>query len=155
MSARDVALLAAVAIFLLSFTGPGSPPDTSLQSKGSQALDRGDYQQAEQIFSQLVAADPKDYFAYFNLALAEVGLKKDDRAIADFKQTLALKPGIYQAQLNLGLVYLRDNQAGEAIPLLEAVVSAKPDDAKGHLYWPRPTRRTGSGRRPGRNSLRC
>jgi tetratricopeptide (TPR) repeat protein len=134
MSARDVALLAAIAIFLLSFTGPGSPPDTSLQSKGSQALDRGDYQQAEQIFSQLVAADPKDYFAYFNLALAEVGLKKDDRAIADFKQTLALKPGLYQAQLNLGLVYLRDNQAGEAIPLLEAVVSAKPDDAKLRLY---------------------
>jgi superkiller protein 3 len=124
-----VGLLTAIALLLLSFADPAA-----LADQGSKALDRGDYQQAEQIFSQLVAADPKDYFAYFNLALAEVGLKKDDKAIANFKQTLALKPGLYQAQLNLGLVYLRDNQSAEAIPLFEAVVNAKPDDAKARQY---------------------
>lgn len=122
-------MLTAIALLLLSVSDPNA-----LADKGSQALDRGDYQQAEQIFSQLVAADAKDYFAHFNLGLAEVGLKKDDKAIAEFKQTLSLKPGLYQAQLNLGLVYLRDNQAGEAIPLLQAVVNSKPDDAKGRLY---------------------
>jgi tetratricopeptide (TPR) repeat protein len=124
-----VGLLTAIAFLLLSFADPAA-----LADQGSKALDRGDYQQAEQIFSQLVAADPKDYFAYFNLALAEAGLKKDDKAIADFKRTLELKPGLYQAQLNLGMVFLRDNQPGEAIPLLEAVVNAKPDDAKGRQY---------------------
>lgn len=122
-------MLTAIALLLLSFADPAA-----LVDQGSKALDRGDYQQAEEIFSQLVAADPKDYFAHFNLALAEVGLKKDDKAIASFKRTLELKPGLFQAQLNLGLVYLRDNQAAEAVPLFEAVVNAKPDDAKVHQY---------------------
>jgi superkiller protein 3 len=124
-----VGLLTAIALLLLSFADPAA-----LADQGSKALDRGDYQQAEEIFSQLVAADPKDYFAYFNLALAEVGLKKDDKAIANFKQTLELKPGLVQAQVNLGLVYLRNDQAAEAIPLFQSLVNAKPDDAKGHQY---------------------
>jgi tetratricopeptide (TPR) repeat protein len=122
-------LLAAFAFLLLSAVDPAV-----LQDKGTQALDRGDYQQAEQIFSQLVEADPKDYFACFNLALAEAALKKDDKAIASFKQTLALKPGLYQAQVNLGMIYLRDNQPDQAIPLLEAAATAKPGDMKVHQY---------------------
>jgi tetratricopeptide (TPR) repeat protein len=126
---RDAGLLTAFALLLLSFADPAA-----LADQGSKALDRGAYEQAEEIFSQLVAADPKDYFAYFNLALAELGLKKDEKAIANLKQTLELKPGLYQAQLNLGLVYLRNDQAAQAIPLFEAVVNAKPDDAKGRQY---------------------
>lgn len=121
-------------LFTLAFLFLSFADSASLADKGSKALDRGDYQQAEEIFTQLTAADSKDYFAYFSLALAEAGLKKDEKAIADFKQTLVLKPGLYQAQLNLALVYMRNNQASEAIPLFEAVVSAKPEDAKGHLY---------------------
>jgi tetratricopeptide (TPR) repeat protein len=124
-----VGLLTAFVLILLSLSD-----SAGLQEKGLQALDKADYAVAEQIFSELVAADPKDYSAYFNLALAQVGLKKDDKAIENFKQTLALSPGIYQAQLNLGMVYLRDNRAPEALPLLESAARAKPDDPKPHFY---------------------
>lgn len=104
------------------------------QTQGLQALDRHDYQAAETIFSQIAAGDPKDYSALFNLALAEVGLKKDTEAAAHFQQTLALHPGLYQAELNLGILYLRDSKAADAVPLLQDVVRQKPDLAKPHLF---------------------
>lgn len=104
------------------------------QTQGLQALDRHDYQAAETIFSQIAAGDTKDYSALFNLALAEVGLKKDTEAAAHFQQTLALHPGLYQAELNLGILYLRDSKAADAVPLLQDVVRQKPDLAKPHLF---------------------
>ncbi len=122
-------MLALALSLLLAAADPAS-----LQTQGSQALDRGDFAQAEQVFSQLVTLDNKDYSAYFNLALAQAGLKQDEKAIDNFKRTLELSPGLYQAQLNLAMVYLRDQQGEHALPLFQAVVKNKPEAVKPHLY---------------------
>jgi len=114
----------------LLFSGVQDQPQTA----GLQALDKGDYAAAEQIFSKLVAADPKDYSALFNLALAETALKKDDAAIEHYKETLAVKPNLYEAELNLGIVYLRDHRAAEALPLLKDAVRQKPNQARPKRY---------------------
>ncbi len=91
-------------------------------------------QQAEQIFSGLASADPKNYAALFNLALAETGLKKDDQAAGHYKLVLTLKPGLYEAELNLGMLYLRDHQAAEAVPLLREAAKQKPEQARPKRY---------------------
>ena len=52
-----------------------------LQAQGLQALDHQQFAEAEQIFSKLADQDPKDYTAFFNLALAESGLGKRDQAV--------------------------------------------------------------------------
>ena len=105
-----------------------------LQTQGLQALDRQDYRQAQQIFTQLVGDNPKDYSATFNLALAETGLKNDEKAIQYFKQTLDLSPGLHPAELNLAMLYLRNKRGTEAIPLLESVIKADPGKPKLHQY---------------------
>lgn len=107
---------------------------TATQTAGLQALDRHDYQQAEQIFSQLAAADPKDYAALFNLALAETGLEKTAQAAAHYQQVLALKPGLYEAELNLGILYLREHRASDAVPLLREASAQKPDQPRPKRY---------------------
>ena len=104
------------------------------QTVGLQALDRQDYQQAEQVFSKLAAADPKDYSALFNLALAETALKRDDAAATHYQQALALKPGLYAAELNLGMLYLRDHRPADAIPMLRDACKQKPDQARPERY---------------------
>jgi tetratricopeptide (TPR) repeat protein len=109
-------------------TGGGDP------QAGLRALDQKDYQQAEQIFSKLVAADPKDYSALFNLALAESALKQDDQAVNHYQQVLALKPGLYEAELNLGILEIRDNHAADAVPLLQAAAKDKPTQARPQRY---------------------
>jgi len=122
-------LIAVVAVALLSVLN-----SADLQTKGLKALDQQDYGQAEQIFTQLVGNDPKDYSATFNLALAETGLKDDDKAIQYFKQTLDLKPGLLPAELNLAMLYLRNKRGAEAIPLLESVIKADPEKPKPRQY---------------------
>lgn len=106
-----------------------------LQSAGLQALDHADFQQAEKIFSSIAAADPKDYFALFNLALAETGSHQETAAAEHYKQVLALKPGLYEAELNLGILCLRDHRAADALPLLRDAAKQKPQQARAQRYW--------------------
>ncbi len=108
----------------------GSDP----QAAGLQALDQRDYPAAEQIFSKLAAADPKDYSALFNRALAETAMKKDDAAARDYQQALVLKPGLYEAELNLGMLYLRDGRAPDAVPLLRDAALQKPNQPRPKRY---------------------
>ena len=104
------------------------------QKVGLQALDKGDYRLAAQTFSAILQADPKDYAAAFNLALAETQLHEDQQAIADYRKTLALKPNLYEAELNLGILLLRNKQPGEALPLLQDAVQQRPKEARPKRY---------------------
>lgn len=121
-----------LALFILLLAGSSQGVDA--QAQGLQALDRQEFAQAEQIFSKLAADDPKDYAALFNLALAETGLQKRDQAITHYRKTLELKPNLYEAELNLGILYLRDRNSAGAIPLLEDAVKQKPDQARPKRY---------------------
>jgi tetratricopeptide (TPR) repeat protein len=105
-----------------------------LQDDGLKALDQQNYQQAQEIFAKLVAADPKDYSAVFNLALAEIGLKQDEKAAEHLKQVLVLKPGLYEADLNLGILELRNHNPTEALPVLRDAVKQKPTAARSQRY---------------------
>lgn len=104
------------------------------QSAGMNALQRHDYSQAEQFFSQQIAADPKNYAAYFNLALAQSGLKKDQEARENYRHVLELKPGLYEAELNLGILDLRDGDPADSVVLMKQAIEAKPDQARPHRY---------------------
>lgn len=119
-------------LFLAPLLLAGGQAD--LQSTGLEALRHQDYQQAEQIFSKIAAADPKDYSALFNLAFAETALNKDEQAAEHYKQVLALKPGLYEAELNLGILYLREHRPADAIPLLREASQQKPDQARPKRY---------------------
>lgn len=119
---------------LLLAGGQNNPQTANLGALGLQALDHGDYAAAEQIFSKLVASDPKDYSALFNLALAETALKKDAAAIEHYKQTLTVKPNLYESELNLGILYLRNHQAADALPLLKDAVQQKGKEARPKRY---------------------
>jgi len=107
-------------------------PDYS--ADGLKALEDGKYAVAAEMFSKAVAADPKDYAAQFHLALANSLLGKDAEAIAGFKIVLELKPGLYEAELNLGMVLIRAKRAGEAVPLLEAAATEQPKEFRPNFF---------------------
>src|SRR5271166_4894158 len=115
-------------------TLPINPVPAYSEDEGLKAFDRQDFQQAFQIFAKLAADDPKDYSAWFNLALAEAALQKYDPAIAHLEKTLELKPGLYEAELNLGLVYVRGHKLAEAEPHFEAAVLLKPNELRAQMY---------------------
>jgi tetratricopeptide (TPR) repeat protein len=119
---------------LLVLLAASTVQGTDLQTQGLQALDHQQFAQAEQIFSKLADQDPKDYTALFNLALAESGLGKRDEAIHRYRKVLELKPNLFEAELNLGILYLRSKQSTEALPLLEDATKQKPDQARPKRY---------------------
>jgi tetratricopeptide (TPR) repeat protein len=104
------------------------------QADGLKALDANKFADAASLFSKAVAADPKDYGAHFNLALAYSMLGRDADAIPEYKAVLELKPGLYEAEMNLGVSLLQTKDAAAAIPHLQAAVQQKPKEYRPGFY---------------------
>jgi tetratricopeptide (TPR) repeat protein len=109
-------------------------PAADYEADGLKALDAKQYEQAAQLFSQAIRTDPQDYTAHFHLALAYSLLGKDAEAIPEYQKTLDLKPGLYQAELNMGILLLRGQRVKEAMPYLAAAVEAKPKEFRAQYH---------------------
>lgn len=103
-------------------------------AEGLKALDAGNSGQAIESFTKAVAADPADYSAHFNLALAYSMSNQDALAIPEYQKTLELHPGLYEAQLNLSMSLLNQKEFALAIPLLKAAVEQRPMEFKPVYY---------------------
>lgn len=103
-------------------------------AEGMKALDAQKYDAAAELFTKAIAQDPKDYGVRFNLALAYSFLGKDTEAIPQYKAVLELKPGLYEAELNLGISLLRSKNAAEAVAPLKAAVKQKPTEFRPAFY---------------------
>ena len=99
-----------------------------------QALDAQQPAAAEGLLRKAVAAEADDYTAHFHLALALSLQGKDDEGIAEYRKTLELKPALFEAELNLGILLLRNKRGGEAVPVLREATSARPQDAKASQF---------------------
>jgi tetratricopeptide (TPR) repeat protein len=138
---------AVLALFFLQASDP--------VSDGQKALQDGKFEAAVQAFTQAIAADPKDYFSHFNLALAYTNLRRDAEAVAEYRKTLELKPGLFEAELNAGMVLMRDKQPAEALPLLEAAVEQKPAEFQPRFYLAEARLDTGAPDQAEENFLRA
>jgi len=119
----------AAALALLLFL---QAPD--YDAEGAKALDAGKYEAAADSFNKAIAADPADYYAHFNLAMAYTYLHKDEEGIAEYRKTLELKPGLYEAELNGGMLLLRQKNPADALPLVEDAANQKPKEYAPRFY---------------------
>jgi tetratricopeptide (TPR) repeat protein len=106
-------------------------------ARGLQALEAGNYAEAAEALEEAVARDPDNFAAHFNLAYARTMLGERNRAIAAYRKVLELKPGLYQAQLNLGILLLEAEQAAEALPLLKEAAAQQPNQFQPHYHLAR------------------
>lgn len=107
---------------------------TDFNAEGLKALEARKYDSAAAHFTRAIEADAADYSTHFHLALAYSFLGKDAQAISEYKKTLELKPRLYQAELNLGMLLLRQKQVREAVPYFRAAVEQKPQEFRPRLY---------------------
>src|SRR6478735_6182687 len=80
---------------------------TDFGAEGIKALEQEKYEKA-------VEKDPNDYGARFHLALANSMVGKKPEAIAGYEKVLELKPGLYEADLNLGILFVDQKQFEKA-----------------------------------------
>lgn len=103
-------------------------------AEGMKALDSGNYAVAAAELQKAVAADPQDYSAHFNLGLAYTFLHRDDDALAEYRRTLELKPRLYEAELNAGILLLKRKDSAGAAPLLEDAAQQKSNQFRPRYY---------------------
>lgn len=96
------------------------------QAEGAKAIEEGRYDAAVRAFTQAIEADPRDYGAHFNLGLAYGYLGRNAEGIAQYRKTLELKPGLYEAELNAAILLLRTRDPVAALPLAAEAVRQKP-----------------------------
>ncbi len=106
-------------------------------AEGMKALEAKQYDAAVERFTKAVSADPKDYAAHFNLALAYSLLGKNAEAIPEYQSTLELKPGLYQAEINLAICLLWAKDPDAALPHLRSAAGQKPKEFQPAFYLAR------------------
>ena len=104
------------------------------QAEGLKALEAQKYEDAARNFSKAVEEFPDDYGVRFHLALSLSLLNKDAEAIPIYKKVLEMQPGLYQAELNLGILFLRQKDAAQALPYLTAAADKKPKEFRPNYY---------------------
>ncbi len=120
-----------------------SPQEGIVQAE--KAIEAKDYATALALLKEQIAKDPQNHRALFNLAYAYTMMGERAQAIEAYRKTLAVRPQLVQASLNLGILLLeaaaeaappaKEQQAAEAARRLEAVVAARPNDARTRLLW--------------------
>jgi len=103
-------------------------------AEGMKALEGQKYEDAAKLFAAAVEKDKDDLSAQFHLGLALSLLNRDAEAIEAYKKVLAAKADLYEAQLNLGVLHLRQKQFGDAAPLLDAARKQKAGEYRPNYY---------------------
>jgi tetratricopeptide (TPR) repeat protein len=122
-----------VALWLQAAPAPAPAPQDPA-AEGMKALDAQRYEDAARLFSEAVTKAPEDISARFHLGLSLSLLHRDPEAIAAYNKVLELQPGLYEAQLNLGVLLLRQKQPAEAVVQLEAARKQKPAEFRPNYY---------------------
>ncbi|MCX7765907.1 MAG: tetratricopeptide repeat protein, partial [Candidatus Sumerlaeia bacterium] len=77
---------------------------------GEILFQQGKFQEAEQVFRQVIRMEERYYPAHHNLAMVLEKMGKYEEAISEYKRTIELRPTEPGPYFNLGLLYLdRDN----------------------------------------------
>lgn len=89
------------------------------------AIEKKGYSTAQSLLEKVVAANPNDYQAWFDLGFAQNALGHPAESIAAYRKSVAAKPDVFESNLNLGLMLEKSGQP-EAEKFLRAATQLKP-----------------------------
>jgi len=101
---------------------PSYPPELI---QAESAIEKKDYAAAEPLLKKVVAGDPKNYQAWFDLGFVYNGLGNAAESIVSYRQAVAAKPDLFESNLNLGLSLAKAGQA-DAEQYLRTATTLKP-----------------------------
>src|ERR1700694_438922 len=101
---------------------PSSPPELI---QAESAIEKQEYSTAEPLLKRVVEQDPDNYAAWFDLGFLYNALGKTEDSIAAYRKSVAAKPGVFESNLNLGLMLVKAHQP-DAEQFLRAATRLKP-----------------------------
>jgi len=98
------------------------PPELT---QAESAIEKHDYASAEPLLQKVVAADPNNFQAWFDLGFVYHGLGNAQESIAAYRKSVTAKPDVFESNLNLGLMLAKTGQP-DAEQFLRAATTLKP-----------------------------
>lgn len=144
---------------LISNARKDDPNDVSLiKAEANIALQMNDMKKYNELMQQVVASDPDNPELFYNLGVSASEIGDNENAINYYKRALELDPNYVNAQVNMAVLILdqeqalieemnslgtsakdnkrydelisqRNNMYNEAVPYLESALKARPNDA--------------------------
>src|SRR5579863_4049378 len=101
---------------------PAQPPELA---EAEAAIEKRNYAAAETVLRRFVEKEATSYVAWFDLGFVENALGNLDASIAAYRKSVAAKPDVFEANLNLGLQLAKTDQP-DAPEFLRAATKLKP-----------------------------
>ncbi|HMK20734.1 MAG TPA: DUF3857 domain-containing protein [Terriglobales bacterium] len=114
---------------------PTPPPDMKaddLNEGARSAIQNGNLPLAIQLLKRAVEVDPKNKYAWNNLGLAYMGMRRSEDAVAAFKKALEVNPYDEFAYNNLGRAYWQDRKYEQAAEAFHKQLETNPLDKFAH-----------------------
>jgi len=92
----------------------------------------GQLQRAEELYREILLADPGNAEAHYFLGAACQAVGKLPEAVANLRQAVRLRPEHFAAHNHLGVVLVQQGQVAEAIASFQHAVQMKPDYAEAY-----------------------
>jgi tetratricopeptide (TPR) repeat protein len=100
---------------------PAFPPELT---QAETAIEKKDYAAAEPLLKKVVAADPANYQAWFDLGFVYNALGNAPESIAAYRKSVAAKPDVFESNLNLGIILAKTGEP-DAEHFLRAATTLK------------------------------
>jgi tetratricopeptide (TPR) repeat protein len=101
-------------------TGTAQTAARAMSNLATFYIDDGQYQRAIGLYLQVLAKDPNDLTALYNLGYAYKGMGSAAKAAECFERLLRARPDYTEARLVLSDCYVTLGRAGDALALLQA-----------------------------------
>ena len=98
---------------------------STLLTQAETAIEKKDYASAEPLLKRVIAKDPANYLAWFDLGFVNSALGKTDDSIAAYRKSVSAKPEVFESNLNLGLMLAKTGQP-DAEQFLRTATKLKP-----------------------------
>jgi len=99
-------------------------PSTELTQAESD-IEKNDYASADPLLKKVVAGDPNNFQAWFDLGFVYNELGRPQDSIDAYRKSVAAKPDVFESNLNLGLMLAKTGQP-DAEQFLRAATTLKP-----------------------------
>ena len=94
-------------------------------TKAEALIEKKDFAAAEPLLKKVVAAQPNNYQAWFDLGFVYNALERPEDSINAYRESVKAKPDVFESNLNLGLMLAKNKQPG-ADEFLGAATKLKP-----------------------------
>ena len=101
--------------------------------KGLQAHQQGKVDEATAAYREVLAHDPNNKFAFYNLGLLEQTANRATAAENNYRMALSIDPNYGPALFNLAILRTAAGSTPEAIELYRKAIAAQPEAAGAHL----------------------